>query len=622
MKKLSQEEFVEKALSRSKRPVDLSEFKYQGSASKSKAICPSHGQFQISANALMNRIGCPECALKERSSKRRMSASEFVEKAKIVHGDTYDYTNVIYTSAHAKVSIICRAHGTFEQGANSHLTGRGCPKCGNARAGQSCRLDGSEYLARAVAVHGTSYDLSRISFDGMSKKIEVICRSHGSFFPTASNFVSLGSGCPVCARANTGMKTRKHEARYITEAVKVHGGQYTYGKVIYKNNAAYLTVFCKDHGKFSQLAQDHLGGSGCEKCARPTFDQASFTANATARHGGIYDYSDSSYTGTVNKVRILCPVHGEFLQTPNMHVNEGQGCPSCARVGPSRGQLEIAELLRPFTEVEVGVKFGRKEVDILLPSLGIAIEFHGLIWHSTKFQPDTTRDYKKHVMLAELGVRLIHIYQDEWEFRKLQTQRLLLSAIGVSPASYYARSLSISTIAESDAAAFYDKYHIQGAVGAPCTSVALYQGTKPVAVMSFSRVVSKRGTLGSNEECELRRYATENRVVGGASRLLSYFLSSAPSCNTVISYSDNRLFAGGMYEKLGFIKDFVSKPSYCYTTGNASDGRLPKGRFKRSALASMPGFSFNPALSERENCEINGYYQVYDCGKTRWVFRR
>lgn len=85
MRPLTQTEFVNKATERAKRPVDLSGFTYSGCAVKSTAICPDHGEFQITPNALMNRIGCPACALIERAAKRRMDHATFIEKSIAVH---------------------------------------------------------------------------------------------------------------------------------------------------------------------------------------------------------------------------------------------------------------------------------------------------------------------------------------------------------------------------------------------------------------------------------------------------------------------------------------------------------------------------------------------------------
>lgn len=619
MRKLTQSEFVKQALERAVRPVDLSQFEYKGNAIKGTALCPEHGSFQIAPNALMNRIGCPTCALKSRSDKRRMTLATFIEKAREMHRGRYDYTTTVYVGSQKKVVIVCPRHGEFEQIANAHLTGQGCPQCANERVGLNARLEQSDFLARCKAVHGDTYDLSRVAYVGMTKKIEVICQKHGSFFPQAGNFVGAGSGCPACGRESTGLVSRKPLAYYVAKGQEVHAGRFEYAGLQYVDGAAYLQVVCPAHGEFLQLAQDHIKGIGCEKCARPVFNLDTFTASATEAHGGKFNYEKADYTGTTDKVCIICPEHGEYWQTPNMHVNMQQGCPRCGHVGPSVAQLEIAAFLQQHTSVLIGHRVSRKELDVFMPDLNLAVEYHGLIWHSTKFQKDATRDFKKHRFFAEMGIRVIHIYQDEWASKKEQVQRLLLAALGVQGDRAFARNLRLGPMPEAQASAFYDSNHIQGSVGAPCTSLALFEGDTPVAVMSFSRITSIRGTTSGTGGYELRRYATAKAVVGGASRLLAEFLRTTPGVTRVVSFSDNRMFGGGMYEKMGFRREFVSAPSYWYVTTNSRMGRMPKARFKRRNLLSMPGFVFDPTLSERANCEANGFYQVHDCGKTRWV---
>jgi hypothetical protein len=264
-------------------------------------------------------------------------------------------------------------------------------------------------------------------------------------------------------------------------------------------------------------------------------------------------------------------------------------------------------------------KINRKEADVFLPVQKIGVEFHGLIWHSTKFSKSPTDDFKKHRLFQENGIRLIHIYQDEWEFRNDQVKRLLLAAIGKSTdGRVFARNLVVTTINEDVAAGFYDKNHIQGRIGNPCISYGLLDNSELVAAMSFSRITSMRGTSKTDGEFELRRYATSKNVIGGASKLLSYFVKETGNVTKIVSYSENRLFSGGLYEKIGFSKDFVSKPSYWYVHPSRKV-RFPKAAFKRSALSKMKDFVFDPSKSERENCENNGYFQLYDCGKTRWV---
>ena len=219
----------------------------------------------------MNRIGCPHCALIERSDKRRMTQEEFISRASEVHGGRFDYSLVEYKGAHTKVKIVCPTHGVFEQVSHSHLIGKGCSKCRNADTGDRWRMSQEDFISQAVAIHGDRYDLSRVIYKGRAHKISVICKEHGLFEPTAGNFGYLGSGCPECGRAAVGMKSRKPLSHYVVAGAKKHNGKYGYAGITYKNQVAYLKVVCPEHGAFEQLAQDHMKGIGCRDCAKCGF---------------------------------------------------------------------------------------------------------------------------------------------------------------------------------------------------------------------------------------------------------------------------------------------------------------------------------------------------------------
>lgn len=620
--KLTQDEFDRRIAANFGDRLDTSGFIYTNYTCKGIVRCPTHGPYEVSAQGLLNGRGCVKCYHESKKGVFKENLQDFIARAVLVHGERYDYSGTVYNGMKKSLTVLCREHGEFKQQAWSHINGQGCPECGKVQRGVSNRMSHARYISLVTAVHGNEYDLSRISYTRINEKIEVRCHLHGPFYPTANNFLHRKSGCPSCARERVGVISRKPELEYIKQAVELHGERFTYSGVEYKHGQAYLKVVCPEHGEFTQLAQDHLKGVGCSKCSRHVFDTQSFITSATAVHNGRYKYESVEYTGSTAKVTINCDIHGTFDQTPNMHVNESQGCPRCAGVGPSKGQLEVAEFLKAHTRVVVGHKIGRKELDIYLPECGLAVEYHGLIWHSSLYQKDVTRDYKKHQLAAEAGIRVIHIYADEWEFKKQQVSNLLAAAIGVPRPAIYARATVINLVSPSIASRFYSQNHIQGPVSGECQDYGLLYDGEFVAMMSFSRVVSIRGSHARPGEFELRRYATSRLVVGGASRLMAAFMRDNADCCYLISYSDNRLYSGDMYKKLGFRLDHVSKPSYSYVTPNIRHGRIPKARFKRSSLLTMPGFRFDPSLSERANCEANGFYQVHDCGKTRWVLDR
>jgi hypothetical protein len=126
--------------------------------------------------------------------------------------------------------------------------------------------------------------------------------------------------------------------------------------------------------------------------------------------------------------------------------------------------------------------------------------------------------------------------------------------------------------------------------------------------MVFGRLKSHRGNTNQTKY-ELIRYCSSKRVIGGCSKLLKAFIAETPDCGTVVSYSDNRHSNGKMYESMGFELMAESSPDYMYISN--------KSNFRRANLAKILP-DFNPELTERENCHLAGYYQLYDAGKKRW----
>ena len=127
----TKDEFIEKAKKVHGEKYDYSKVEYVNTKTKVCIICPKHGEFwQTPSNHL--KFGCNECGFDTSSSKSKLSNDEFIEKAKAVHGDRYDYSKVKYINNHEKVCIVCPKHGEFWQAPSKHLSGQGCPICKNS----------------------------------------------------------------------------------------------------------------------------------------------------------------------------------------------------------------------------------------------------------------------------------------------------------------------------------------------------------------------------------------------------------------------------------------------------------------------------------------------------------
>ena len=198
----------------------------------------------------------------------QLTTEKFIEKAKKVHGDKYDYSKVEYVNNHTKVCIICPEHGEFWQTPSSHLTGRGCKKCYNEKQKKSMRMNENVFIEKAKEIHGHKYDYSKTKYIDSSTKVCIICPEHGEFWQTPNNHLR-GAGCKKCyeeKRKNTGNGKRKTKEQFIKDAEKTHGNKYDYSKTKYVNSNTKICVICPEHGEFWTRPDHHLNGVGCPVC--------------------------------------------------------------------------------------------------------------------------------------------------------------------------------------------------------------------------------------------------------------------------------------------------------------------------------------------------------------------
>lgn len=188
------------------------------------------------------------------------------------------------------------------------------------------KISKEKFIEMSNNLYNNKYDYSKINYFNTSKKVCIICPEHGEFWKSPNNHLH-GQGCQICSKHRISYTTEE----FIKKAKAVHGDKYDYSKVNYVNNKTKVCINCPIHGEFWQTPINHLKGGNCPKCSgsqKKTTEE--FIKEAKNVHGDKYDYSKVEYVNNSTKVSIICPIHGEFLMTPNAHVSARHNCPKCS----------------------------------------------------------------------------------------------------------------------------------------------------------------------------------------------------------------------------------------------------------------------------------------------------
>ena len=366
---------------------------------------------------------------------KKLTTKEFVERAKKMHGNKYDYSKVNYKNNKTKVCIICPIHGEFWQLPSFHLNGCECPKC------KGKNMTTEEFCRKSRLIHGDKYDYSKVNYINNSTKVCIICPIHGEFWQTPDNHIHE-HGCPFC-KANKLSKIKANSIEdFIKKAKEIHGEKYDYSKVKYVNNRTKVEIICPIHGSFWQTPNSHLANRGCLKCSgknKHTVEE--FINLAKKIHGNKYDYSKVNYINNSTKVCIICSEHGEFWQTPDAHINGNQGCPACKE---SKLEKEIRLFLNEnnieYIQRKTFVWLKKERLlhyDFYLPKYKVAIECQGLQHFKSvnyfggieKLKKQQEYDLFKKIKSKEHGIKLLYFANEQYSNEIITDKNNILTYI-------------------------------------------------------------------------------------------------------------------------------------------------------------------------------------------------
>lgn len=345
-----------------------------------------------------------------------------------------------------------------------------------------------------------------------------------------------------------------------------------------------------------------------------------FVKNEILKIDSEYEVLSKEYRDTHSHLTIF---HKKCMRAYNVsrtNFLSGKRCPYCSAVSTtSNEEKEILKFLNSYSCNFKKERFIREdhsyfEIDAFSKEKNIGVEFDGLYWHS-ETKKGKNAHIKKTQYFKEKGIRIVHIFSDEWQFKQNIIKDKIKSILGVQKEKIYARKCSIREIDSRKRNQFLEINHIQGADGATI-SLGLFNNNELIAVMSFCKLRKSLGQKSKEGIYELSRFAGKLNftIVGGFSKLLKYAIKNYP-IKEIITYADLRFtsYENNVYDKNGFILDHISKPSYFYLDKNYKQ-RLHRFNFRKQELnKKFPQF-YSKDKSESEIMKEAGYDRIWDCG--------
>lgn len=558
--------------------------------------------------------GCKYC---NGYSKPR-TKDEVIKESIEIHGNAYDFSFLTDENypCNKPFELKCKKHGIIFQTNVSKLilAKHGCQKCGEEKQVISRTKPQSQFIEEAISKWGTMHDYSQITYVNNHTDIEYFCYYSGMFV-TQTPKSHLLNGCTHCSGF-----IRKHTwESYIKVANIKHNNEYTYpmnGDFPGVNHE--INIRCDKHGIFKQHAGNHLHGSGtgngCSEChGGIALTHEEFLKRANDKHKNKFIYPEE-YKNMFSYITVICPKHKETKQRACDHLSSIYGCSFCARESQrSIGEQEICDYIKSIYDGEMltnnnSILENNKHLDIYLPEKKLAIEYNGLYWHREEVVGKNYHLNKTNECESK-GIRLIHVWDKEWEVKKEIVKSKISSLLNKNN-RIIARKTKVISLTYDQKNQFLNETHIQGEDTSQIYLGLIYEN-EIVACMTF-------GTprFNNNYDWELIRFSTKlfTTVVGGGSKLLAHFIKN--SKGSIISYADRRWSVGKLYENLGFQLNLDDQPGFDYydTNKHALHSRF---KFQKHKLVDMPFYD-----SDKTEYEImlkNGYDRVWNSGQLRYI---
>jgi Zn finger protein HypA/HybF involved in hydrogenase expression len=442
--------FIKKSIEAHCNEYDYSKSIYTGQNNKLIIICKSHGEFNQAPATHWKGSGCPKCA-KKKTKKLAFTTESFIQKARSIHGDLFDYSKSVYTGRENKIIIICRTcNYEFLKSPSNHIYGQGCVKCANRKKSADNLRKSEDYFSMVKDVHGNDYSYNNSVYLGCKSKIEIKCNTCHFIFWQEADAHLYGNGCPNCKAKNISNSLNElYSPRFVEKAKRIHGEKFDYSKSKYITLYKTVIIICNTcNTEFEQTPQNHYRSNiCCPKCISQRISDAQkstkeyFMDRARDTHGDTYDYSKCEYLNANSKVILICKAHGEFKQNAANHLN-GYGCPKCrSSISKSeRDWLDSIKVPEEYRQKILRINGKIVRTDAYDPETNTIYEFYGDFWHGNPrvFDKNKLNDSckktfaelyekttKKEDLIKSAGYNLITIWEKDWKDGKKKSAKKL-----------------------------------------------------------------------------------------------------------------------------------------------------------------------------------------------------
>jgi len=403
--------------------------------------------------------------------------------------------------------------------------------------------------------------------------------------------------------------------------IQIYKNQKKWRLVYFENRNIKCKIMCVECGYIKEtLFHNNFcqKGFGCPQCQ---FDKQKRNIyeemKSYCTNNYVYPTNLQFYKDVHTDIEFKCNKCGGLFNKKWKEKSYGFDCPTCSNCS-SKTEQAFADFIRSIYPKEIKrndrTEIKPYELDVYLPQDKIAFEFCGNIWHCTKYSKDNNRHRDKHEMCEKASIRLITIFEDEWNNNKDICVSRINNLLGQITKKIFARKCEVKPIANKIALDFCDQNHIQGK-GQAYESFGLFFEDSLVSVMTFSKPSVAKHAVGY--DWELNRFCSVKDVVvvGGANKLLNQFRKQHVG-EKLITFCDLRWGTGNVYEKLSFNYVATTRPNYYYIGSYTKWERKHRFNFTKQKLIKL--FGGEVTSTEQEIAEANELYRIFDCGHKKY----